>query len=333
MRLQGETPPGRVHAGQVTKLRAQPADFHAQTRTMGFIGMLRAKCPRNQRVPWHVRGPRFRQRASEREQHRTRGERDRGVGVAYHMAAGVHDQRPGGQQCLDVCEQERSLSATSNQARGGRVQGEGGAFHLRRQRRNAGVARGTLGAGQCGMGGRRLQSAHGDPRNDQFMDGSRGWRQGCGIELGKHAFSLVETADQQQAAYFEIARMGGVHPVAVGFQGFPRGVERLHRPAQVAGGEGDFGLGDDAACAGQRLLRTEGARRALQQELRPGEVAELRHGDAAQGERRRIVAQGDAVQRAEGIPRGQCARCGSDQRGHPNPATIVTPIVGRPCLV
>ena len=40
----------------------------------------------------------------------------------------------------------------------------------------------------------------------------------------------------------------------------PRGVERLRGPAQVARDQRDLGLGDDASRAGQRLVRTEGAR-------------------------------------------------------------------------
>ena len=58
------------------------------------------------------------------------------------------------------------------------------------------------------------------------------------------------------------------------------------------------------------------ARRAAQQHLRASEIAELRHGDAAQRQRRRIVAQGDPVQRAERITRRQRPRRGRDQRVH-----------------
>jgi hypothetical protein len=45
-------------------------------------------------------------------------------------------------------------------------------------------------------------------------------------------------------------------------------------------------------------------------------VAELHHGDAAQGHRRRIVAQRDALERAQRIARRERARTGSDQRIH-----------------
>jgi probable addiction module antidote protein len=45
-------------------------------------------------------------------------------------------------------------------------------------------------------------------------------------------------------------------------------------------------------------------------------LAELRHGDATQSERRWIVAQADALERAERVANGKRARGGSDQRIH-----------------
>ena len=107
-----------------------------------------------------------------------------------------------------------------------------------------------------------------------------------------------------------------------------RRIERLRRPVEVARDERDLGLGDDAARAGDGLPRAEGAGRAPQQRFGAGEIAELRHRDAAQRQRRRIVAQGDVVQCAERITRCERARRGRDQRVHSNPDTLVTP--GRP---
>src|SRR6185437_10345009 len=72
------------------------------------------------------------------------------------------------------------------------------------------------------------------------------------------------------------------------------------------------------------LFRAEGARGAPQQRLRVREIAELRHGDAAQRQRRRVVAQRDPLQGAERITRRERAPRRRDQRGHPNPATLVT---------
>ena len=194
-------------------------------------------------------------------------------------------------------------------------------------------ARGALGPGERRARRLRPQASHRDPRNDQLVGGPQRGREGRGVELGERALGLVEAPDQEQAPDLEIPRMRGVHPVAVLFERRPRRVERLRGPAQVARDERDLGLGDDAPRAGHGLLRTEGARRASQESLRANEIAELRHRDAAQRERRRVVAQGDPVQRAERITRRERTRRGRDQRVHRNPATLVTPTVRCPVLI
>ena len=107
--------------------------------------------------------------------------------------------------------------------------------------------------------------------------------------------------------------MRGVDPIAVLLERRSRRLERLHRPAQVARGERDFGLGDDAPRAGDGFFRTEGTRRPSQQRLRSNQIAKLRHGDATQREGRRVVAQGHPLQGAEGITRGEGTRRGGDQ--------------------
>jgi len=82
-------------------------------------------------------------------------------------------------------------------------------------------------------------------------------------------------------------------------------VERLRRPAQVTRDERDLGLGDGAPRARHRLFRTEGTRCTSQERLRSNEIAELRHRDASQRQSRRVVAQGDPLQRAERIAHRQ----------------------------
>src|SRR5262249_2265340 len=84
--------------------------------------------------------------------------------------------------------------------------------------------------------------------------------------------------------------------------------------------------GDDAPRSGHSLFRAEGACGASQEGLRANEIAELRHRDASERERRRILAQRDPLQRAEGITRCQRTRRGGDHRVHRNPVTLVTPI-------
>ena len=147
----------------------------------------------------------------------------------------------------------------------------------------------------------------------------------AGSSSASAALGFVDAPDQQQAPDLEIPRVRGVRPVGVRFERRPRRVERLRRPAEVARDERDLGLGDDAPRAGHGLFRTEGTRSTSQESLRSNEIAELRHRNASKRERRRVVAQGDPLQRAEGIARRQCTRRGSDQRVHRNPVTFVTP--------
>ena len=134
-----------------------------------------------------------------------------------------------------------------------------------------------------------------------------------GVELREHVLRLVDATDQQETPDLEVPRMRGVEPVAVRFEGRARRIERLHRPAQIARGERDLGLGDHAPRAGDSLSRTEGASGTSQESLGPDQIAQLRHRDAAKRQRGRIVAQGDSLQGAEGIARGQRARRGRDQ--------------------
>ena len=102
--------------------------------------------------------------------------------------------------------------------------------------------------------------------------------------------------------------MGGVHGIAVALQGLPRRVQRLGGGVQVAGGQRHLRLGHHAAGARHRFLCGEGPRRAPQQRPGAGQVAELRHGDAAQRQRRRVVAQRDMVQRPQRVAAGQGPR-------------------------
>ena len=71
-------------------------------------------------------------------------------------------------------------------------------------------------------------------------------------------------------------------------------------------------------------------RRTTQENFCPDEIAELRHRDASQRERGRVIAEGDPVQCAQGITPGERPRRGCEQRVHENPATLVTPAVRYP---
>jgi hypothetical protein len=127
--------------------------------------------------------------------------------------------------------------------------------------------------------------------------------------------------------------MRRIDVVAMLVERHARGVECLGGPTQVARGQCDLGFGNDASRAGHGFPGSERSCGASQQDLRPREVAELRHRDAAQCKRGRIVTQRDALERTERITRGQGTRGGRDQRIHRIPATLVTPTLAEPRLL
>jgi hypothetical protein len=92
--------------------------------------------------------------------------------------------------------------------------------------------------------------------------------------------------------------------------------ERARRPSEIARRERHLGFRRHASRALHALSRTERACRAAQELPGFRELAELGHGDAAQGERGCVVPQRDPLERAERITRAESAcRC-RDERVH-----------------
>ena len=129
----------------------------------------------------------------------------------------------------------------------------------------------------------------------------------AGIDRAEPVLGLVEAADHEQMPDLERARMRGIGPVAVGLERRDGGIQRLGGPAELARSQCDLGLGDDAAGAGHGLLRAKAARGAPQQRLGATEIAELRHGDAAQRQRRRVLAQRNRFSAPSGSPAASAA--------------------------
>ena len=92
--------------------------------------------------------------------------------------------------------------------------------------------------------------------------------------------------------------------------------QRARRAAEVAHGEGHLGLCDDTAGARQLLVGAEAAGGAPEELAGARVLAELGHGDAAEGERRRVVAQADTLEGAERVADDEGARGGGDQGVH-----------------
>jgi hypothetical protein len=85
--------------------------------------------------------------------------------------------------------------------------------------------------------------------------------------------------------------------ISQGAERAPGLVERVRRPAQVARRKRHLGFGRDASCALHALSRAERTRCAPQEQLRFRKLAELSHGDPAQGERGRVVPKRDPLER------------------------------------
>ena len=319
--------------GERPKHPAKPADFDSKPRAMRLVGVSRSERAREQRVARHVARPRFGEDAREREQHRPPHERDHGVVGAHDTAARVDDERRRREQRFDVVQHQHAFVAARDQPCGGRVQHAHRLLHLRGQRRNAGVARGA-----CRAAERQPRFLHPDAANcdgcgDEMVRRAQRRRLHRRVECSQRTPGVVQVADEERTPGLQVARMRGIHAIAVGFERLSRGGERLDGPAEIARHEGDLRLRDDTARSGNRLPGGEPARGGPQERFRPREIAELRHGNAAQRERGGVVSERDARQRAQRISGRERSSSRSDQRVHlraeafTNPVTLVTPAV------
>ncbi len=212
----------------------------------------------DERVSRHVARPGFGQRAGQREQHGACGQRHHGIRIPHRKPAGIDDQHIGREQRFHVFEPEQPRIAAREQAGSGGVQGEDGVVDFCAQGWDAGLASRLLSVDQGYARGLGLHAAHGNAGDDQRVRRPQCRRQARWFEYGQCALGLVQPADQEQAADFEIPRMRGIDMIAMRFERSPRGVERLLRPAQVTRGQRDFGFGDDAAGTGKGFSRSEG---------------------------------------------------------------------------
>ena len=318
----------RAHVGQRPQQPAKPSDLDAQPRAMRFVGELRPERSRDERVPRHIRRPRLAQRAREREQHRTRRERDRRASGAHDVTAGVDDEGARRQQRFDLVEQEQSLLAARNQACRRRVQ------HARRSSRPPRSAPG------CRPAARRA-SARASAARAAFVRRRRiampattsscGSLDAGGRDAGSSACELalgvVEPPDQEQAPDLEVSRVRGIDAVAVLLE---RRARRSRASSRASPGRAR------RVRSRPRRRRTARGRRLLSDRTRAPRVAGApsRERDrraapsrcrAARAPARRRAARPASARRADRPPRARAPR--RDQRVHRNPATLVTPTV------
>jgi len=315
-------PPGQF--GERPECFAQSPDLDAQPCAMGFVGLPRPEGAGEQRFPRHITGPGFRERAGEREQHRPTRKRNHRNVAAHDLAAGIEYERTRRQQRFDFSEPEQPVSLAQYQARGGGIERARRAVDFRYHGRNSRLTRRVHGPVKRSARRLRLDTPDRYPGSHEPEPGTRRRWQHIEIEAIKGRFSRVEPADQEEPPGCEIAGMCGIGPIAMRLERRLRRVKRLHGSAEVAQNERNLGPGDDTSGAGNGLLRAERARRALQQLACACQVAELRHCDAAQCQRRGIITQCDPFQCGERIARCKRARSGGDQRVHSNPVKLVT---------
>ncbi len=228
--------------------------------------------------------------------------------AAHRAPAGVDDEVVRREQGLDLVEADRADRTPANQARRGRRQGTPGPVDLGDQGRNAGGEGGDVGTAERGGGVRGPDAAERELSAGELGAGRERRRRAGGVDYGERPLGGREVADEDLTPGADEAREESVRAIAQRIER-PRGrVQRTHRRAQVAHGEGDLRLGDLAARLGEAVAGAEGAGGAPEELARPVVVAELGHGDAAQGEGRRVVAQRDALEGAEGVTGRQRAR-------------------------
>jgi hypothetical protein len=143
----------------------------------------------------------------------------------------------------------------------------------------------------------------------------RRW-QAARVEAGQGGCGLVEAAEQEQPAHRDQTRLQRVGAIGVRLERGRSGRQGARRAAEVAHREGHLGLRDDTTGARQRLVGAEAAGGAPQELAGARVLAELGHGDAAQGKRRRVVAQPDALEGANRVADDEGARGGGDEGVH-----------------
>jgi hypothetical protein len=301
---EGEAAPGRLDPSERAQGGAQAAELDAEPGAVRLVGGARLEGALDEAIARHVGRPGLGERGDEREQDRAPGERGGASRAAHRAPARVDDEVAGGEQGLDLVEADRADHTGADQARRGRRQGPPGPPDLGDQGGDAGGEGRGVGAAERGGGIRDPEAAKRELGAGELGAGRERRRRAGGVDVERRESPLggLELADEELAAGADETSVERIRAIAQRIER-PRGrVQRTHRRAQVARGEGDLRLGDLAARLGEAVAGAEGAGGAPEELARPVVVAELGHGDAAQGEGRRVVAQRDTLEGAEGSP-------------------------------
>ena len=168
----------------------------------------------------------------------------------------------------------------------------------------------------CGVGD--VDTAEREFGAGEFGAGEKGWRHGDGghFHCGQRLLGSIQFADEELASGSDQAGVEGIGMIAEGVERFGGGIELIHAPGEITSSEGDLGFSDLATRLSETFARTKAMRGAAQEFACSLEITELRHGNAAQRERRRIIAQCNALERAERITGRQQSRRRGDERVH-----------------
>jgi hypothetical protein len=218
-------------------------------------------------------------------------------------AAGVHDERFRRQQRFDLLEQQEPLLATRNQARRGRVQDEAMRFRPPPSARECRLARGALRPGRArrappssaGAASRSPRPpARGRPATRAARGAGRARRAHARPRRGARSAAGAGPRDSAHARRSRGRRALRASPAPrrAPSRASPGRARRARsRPRRRRTARGPRPLSDRRR-----------APRFAAERLRPNEIAELRHRDAAQRERRRVVAQATRFNAPSGSP-------------------------------
>ena len=315
---QREAPWGRLDAGERAQSGAQATELDAEPDPMRLVDGPRPEDALDEAIAGDVGGPGLCEGADQSKQDRASGERYTASRAANRAPAGIDDEIGGDEQGLNFIETDQADHAGSDEARRRRRQGASGPADLGDQGRDSCGDGGSVRAVERNRGVRDLNSAERELGAGELGPGRERRRHGGGGRVNRCQSLLggLELADEELAPRSDQAGVERVGVIAERVERLRSGVEHVNWPCQIARGERHLGLGDLAAGLGESLSGAEAARSTSQELARPLVVAELGHRNAAQGDRRRVVAQRDALKCTERITGRQRARGRGNERVH-----------------
>jgi hypothetical protein len=264
----------------------------------------------------HVSWPGPGEGAGELEQDGTSGQRDSASPTANRAAATIYDKIAGGEQGLDFIQAHHANHAGSNKTCRRRRQHASGPADFGEQGRDAGGNGGSVSAVERECGLRNPDSAEREFGAGEFDPSRKCWGSGGHTLSGQRLLGGREFADKEQAARGDQAGVKRIGAVAERLERPGGVVEFVYPRGQITRRQRDLGFGDLAPGLGEAFASAETAGRSSQELARALIVAELGHGNAAQGECRRVVAQRNAFERTKRITSRQQSRGRGDERVH-----------------